>query len=101
MFAFALASFSQTQTTQIDPTNVRQGETVEYCVTHKKHQELLANPAAVAVLAQDEQIRQNEAAIQLPFPREQSTRFLLYSTYYTMEESKTSATIKSWMPSLS
>lgn len=69
IFAFALASFSQTQTTQIDPTNVRQGETVEYCVTHKKHQELLANPGAAAVLAQDEQIRQYEAANPVAVPK--------------------------------
>ncbi len=69
MFAFALASFSQTQTTQIDPANVREGETVEYCLTHKKHQELLANPAAAAVFAQDEQIRQYEAANPVAVPK--------------------------------
>jgi len=39
-FAFYAISFSQTQTTQIDPANCREGETVEYCGTHKKMQEL-------------------------------------------------------------
>ncbi len=61
ILAFNAVSFSQTQTVQIDPTNVRDGESVEYCTTHKKTAELLLNPAAVASFANDEIIRQNEA----------------------------------------
>lgn len=59
--AFAAVSFSQTQSTQIDPTNVREGESVEYCLTHKKQNALMLDPAAAASFAQDEIIRQNEA----------------------------------------
>lgn len=62
ILAFTAISFSQTQTTQVDPTNVRDGESVEYCLTHKKAAELSLNPAAVASFVQDEIIRQNEAA---------------------------------------
>lgn len=69
IFAFAATSISQTQTTQIDPTNVREGETVEYCKTHTKRQELLIDPAAAASFAQDEIIRQQEAANAVATPK--------------------------------
>ncbi len=49
------------QTNSFDPSNARDGESVEYCVSHKKQAELLANPAAAAALAQDELIREQEA----------------------------------------
>lgn len=67
IFAFVASSFSQS--TQIDPTNVREGESVEYCITHKKNQELMNNPAAVASFAQDELIRQQEAANGVAAPK--------------------------------
>lgn len=67
IFAFVASSISQT--TQIDPTNVREGESVEYCITHKKTQELLSNPAAAASFAQDELIRQQEAANGVSAPK--------------------------------
>lgn len=69
MFAFVATSISQTQTTQIDPTNVREGETVEYCKTHTKRQELLIDPAAAASFAQDEIIRQQEEANAVATPK--------------------------------
>ena len=69
ILAFTAVSFSQTQTSHIDPTNVREGESVEYCLTHKKHQELLANPDAVAAFVQDELIRQQEAANGVSVPK--------------------------------
>ena len=34
----------QNSTRVIDPTNCRAGESVEYCATHKKMQELLKDP---------------------------------------------------------
>lgn len=49
------------QTRTLDPTNMRDGETVEYCHSHIKQAELLQNPEAAASLAQDELIRQQEA----------------------------------------
>ncbi len=51
-------SFSQNQS--FDATNARDGESVEYCTTHKKRNELLMNPQAAASFAQDEIIRQQE-----------------------------------------
>ncbi len=69
IFTFSAFSFSQTQGTQIDPTNVREGESVEYCITHKKKEELLINPAAVASFVQDEIIRQQEAANGVSAPK--------------------------------
>lgn len=41
---FAFSSFSQTQEREIDKSNCREGEAVEYCVTHKKMQAILSNP---------------------------------------------------------
>lgn len=47
ILAFSAVSISQTQPKQIDPTNCRDGESVEYCGTHKKMQELFdAHPEA-------------------------------------------------------
>lgn len=69
ILAFGAFSFSQTKTTQIDPTNTRDGESVEYCITHKKTTELMLNPAAVASFAQDEIIRQQEAVNGVAAPK--------------------------------
>lgn len=55
----SLTGFSQKR--PIDLSNVREGETVEYCTQHKKHVELLNNPAYVQSLQADEIIRQKEA----------------------------------------
>ena len=41
---FSMTVFSQTATQQIDRSNCREGEDVEYCVTHKKMKELLSDP---------------------------------------------------------
>ena len=57
-------SFSQNQS--FDATNARDGESVEYCTTHKKRNELLLNPQAAASFAQDEIIRQQELQ-NMPF----------------------------------
>lgn len=57
----ALTLSVQAQNSTFDPTNAREGETVEYCITHKKNAALLLNPAAVQSFAQDEVIRQQEA----------------------------------------
>lgn len=62
--AFCAPILSQSNT--FDPTNTRDGETVEYCLTHKKQAELMANPAAAASFAQDEIIRQQEALMPIP-----------------------------------
>jgi PKD repeat protein len=41
---FSMTVFSQTATQHIDRSNCREGEEVEYCVTHKKMKELLNDP---------------------------------------------------------
>ena len=56
----ALTGFSQKA--PIDVSNARDGENVEYCITHKKMNSLLLNPAAVQVFIQDEITRQHENA---------------------------------------
>lgn len=56
--------FAQQITTPFDPTNARDGESVEYCHTHKKHAELFQNPAAVQSMIQDQLIQAQEAAAQ-------------------------------------
>lgn len=64
---FSLFTFGQSNS--FDPTNARDGEHVEYCVTHKKMAEMMSNPAAVASFQQDELIRQQEDASAQPVPK--------------------------------
>jgi PKD repeat protein len=44
-----------------DASNARDGETVEYCIQHKKNNALMQNPAYVQSLVEDEIIRQKES----------------------------------------
>lgn len=55
----SLTGFSQKK--PFDASNARDGESVEYCLQHKKHAALLNNPAYVQSLADDEGIRQHES----------------------------------------
>ena len=57
------ALFSQTPTRKIEMDNVRQGENVEYCVTHKKMNELKQNPEFMKSWLKDQVDQQS--AIQL------------------------------------
>ncbi len=43
----SLTLFAQNSKRVPDPQNTREGESVEYCITHKKHNELLSNSAYV------------------------------------------------------
>ena len=57
-----LSSSAFSQTKAIDLDNTRQGESVEYCIQHKKQNELIQNnPGAAQVFANDELIRKQEA----------------------------------------
>lgn len=49
------------QKSTFDASNARDGETVEYCIQHKKHNALMSNPAYVQTLIEDEIIRQKES----------------------------------------
>ncbi|MGY8926380.1 MAG: M43 family zinc metalloprotease, partial [Flavobacteriales bacterium] len=56
-----ISQFGYSQTKTIDQSNTRDGESVEYCLQHKKMAELIASDPAVAqTLANDELIRQQE-----------------------------------------
>lgn len=61
-FALTQTLFSFSQKREFDPSNAREGETVEYCFQHKKMQELKKNPAFLQSLIDDENIRAHEAA---------------------------------------
>lgn len=52
MLASGITAFSQTPVRQIDKGNVREGESVEYCITHKKKAEALKDPHVAAAYAQ-------------------------------------------------
>lgn len=54
--------FAAAQQHPFNPANARDGETVEYCVSHKMRNELLSNPAAYQSYLEDEMIRQQESA---------------------------------------
>jgi hypothetical protein len=47
--------FAQNHEHQLDKQNMRLGEQVEYCVTHKKMNQLLANPEFAKQYAKDQQ----------------------------------------------
>lgn len=46
-------AFAQITERVIDPTNVREGESVEYCITHKKMHDLLKDPVVMQQHIQD------------------------------------------------
>ncbi len=43
------------QTRQLDKTNMREGETVEFCHQHKKQKELMNNPEYIKMMKQDDE----------------------------------------------
>lgn len=59
MLISTLLGFSQT--TKFDPSNARDGETVEYCKQHTKAKNLLQNPAYLQSLQQDAITYQKES----------------------------------------
>lgn len=63
---FALSSLSQQTQNTFDPQNARDGESVEYCRQHTKHNELMNNPAYVQSLQEDASIRAQEALMPQP-----------------------------------
>lgn len=64
LVTLSFISFGQSNT--IDPSNAREGENVEYCLSHKKHAALLSDPEAVFSFQQDEEIRQQEELLAVP-----------------------------------
>lgn len=57
----AVSSFAQVKSHKIDPTNCREGESVEYCTEHKKMNELMKNPAFMKIYAADQaKLKQRE-----------------------------------------
>lgn len=48
------ASFAQKAPRQLDPTNMRDGETVEYCHQHVRMQELLKDPAMMKIYLEEQ-----------------------------------------------
>lgn len=71
LLALVFSAYAQSDNdNQIDYTNVRDGEQVEYCFTHKKHAEMMAtNPDYAASWEQDMQIRQQEKANGTAIPK--------------------------------
>lgn len=60
---FLLSNGALSQTKTIDQSNTRDGESVEYCLQHKKMADLIeSDPAVAQTLANDELIRQQELA---------------------------------------
>lgn len=51
----SMSVFAQQKTRVLDPQNMREGENVEYCVTHKKNAEMLNNPDYVRGLKEAQQ----------------------------------------------
>ncbi|MEY3236038.1 MAG: hypothetical protein RI883_139 [Bacteroidota bacterium] len=60
-FSIISAFYGNSQTKKIDLGNTRDGESVEYCLQHKKLKEQMQNPAAVLSFQQDENTRQHES----------------------------------------
>jgi PKD repeat protein len=51
---FVLATSIASGQRQLDPSNMREGESVEYCRQHKHQIELMKNPAAAKIIAADQ-----------------------------------------------
>ena len=64
----SLSLFAQNSKRVPDPQNTREGEHVEYCITHKKHNALLSNSAYVQGL------QEAEMAYELVAKKRQSTK---------------------------
>ena len=47
-------AFNAQKTNTFDPSNAREGEQVEYCITHKKMNQILSNPANVVIKGLDD-----------------------------------------------
>ncbi len=60
MLASATSILGQTTVRQLDKGNMREGETVEYCTTHKKHAEALKDPKLAAQYAQSQAEMKNK-----------------------------------------
>jgi PKD repeat protein len=52
-----LSAYGQNVKSYVDKSNCRDGESVEYCHTHKKLQELMKNPAAAKSIAESNEIQ--------------------------------------------
>lgn len=64
LLSFSALTFgvnAQTHNHLFDASNAREGENVEYCITHKKRAEMLAIPGAAAQMAADQITMQQEA----------------------------------------
>lgn len=67
--------FSQSQARKLDKENMRQGEHVEYCVTHKKMNQLLSDPARAKQYAKEQQAFESLLAEK----GDNSTKALVYT----------------------
>jgi hypothetical protein len=56
---FSSISFAQVKERVLDPTNIRPGEHVEYCISHKKMAEAMKNPEYAAQVAAAEAAENN------------------------------------------
>lgn len=57
-------SFSQTPVRTLDKTNMREGEKVEFCVTHKKLAELKKDPVMAAMIEAAQQATENQLQLK-------------------------------------
>ena len=70
------AVFSQNHQHQLDKENMRPGEHVEYCTTHKKMNQLLSDPARAKQYAKEQQEFEN---LMLAKKGDNSTKALVYT----------------------
>lgn len=68
LLATVVCAHAQT-TAQFDPTNAREGESVEYCRTHVLQQELMQDPEAVARYQQNLALMQQEEQNPVATPK--------------------------------
>lgn len=90
LFALSAISFginAQEHDHQFDASNAREGETVEYCITHKKRAEMLANPQAAAQYAIDQQTMAQEA--QVPQDQAKATTYYIPVVFHLLHNNGT------------
>ena len=81
---FSVLFFIGVKSQQIDYSNTRPGEDVEYCTTHKKLQELLQDPEYRKQFEQEQNQFRNEEAIYLKSARKRGTVYTIPVVFHVL-----------------
>jgi PKD repeat protein len=84
LFIIVFFNFLLGNSQTIDKTNVRPGEEVEYCTTHKKLHELLKNPEYQKQFDEDQRILEQQEAIYKASARKRGTVYTIPVVFHVL-----------------